>query len=41
MIGAYLSFSFVQAYLLGLLSLRASPHFCLLTKRIPYDCHYG
>ena len=35
MIGAYLSFSVLQAYLLTLLSLRAFPLFCLLTKRIP------
>ena len=35
MIGASLSFSFIQAYLPGLLFLRAFPLFSLLTKRIP------
>jgi hypothetical protein len=37
MIGAYLSFSVAQAYLRGLLSLRDSPHYSLLTKRIPFE----
>jgi len=35
MIGAYLSFSVVQASLPGLLASRAFPPFSLLTKRIP------
>ena len=35
MIGASLSFSVIQACLPGLLFLRASPLFSLLTKRIP------
>lgn len=40
MIGAYLSFSVVRAYLPGLLSLRAFPLFSLLTKRIPGQAAY-